>query len=38
MLLESAHVIVSLDGSSSGGDDDGEVQSLRDLLHTHKNP
>src|SRR6185503_12739959 len=33
MLLESAHVIVSLDGASSGGDDDGEVQSLRDLLH-----
>src|ERR671927_1103612 len=33
MLLESAHVIVSLDGSNSGGDDDGEVQSLRDLLH-----
>src|SRR4051812_22826189 len=33
MLLESAHVIVSLDGGSSGGDDDGEVQSLRDLLH-----
>lgn len=33
MLLESAHVIVSLDGTSSGGDDDGEVQSLRDLLH-----
>src|SRR5256885_4810697 len=33
MLLESAHVIVSLDGSSNGGEDDGEVQSLRDLLH-----
>src|SRR6266851_3111650 len=33
LLLESAHVIVSLDGASSGGDDDGEVQSLRDLLH-----
>jgi RNA polymerase sigma factor FliA len=32
MLLESAHVIVSLDGASSGGDDEGEVQSLRDLL------
>src|SRR6266852_3225701 len=32
-LLESAHVIVSLDGSSNGGEDDGEVQSLRDLLH-----
>jgi RNA polymerase sigma factor for flagellar operon FliA len=32
MLLESAHVIVSLDGASSGGDE-GEVQSLRDLLH-----
>src|SRR5438445_3809980 len=32
MLLESAHVIVSLDGASSG-DDDGEMQSLRDLLH-----
>ena len=32
MLLESAHVIVSLDGASSG-DDEGEVQSLRDLLH-----
>jgi len=33
MLLESAHVIVSLDGSNNGGDDEGEVQSLRDLLH-----
>jgi RNA polymerase sigma factor for flagellar operon FliA len=33
MLLESAHVIVSLDGSSSTGEDEGEVQSLRDLLH-----
>jgi RNA polymerase sigma factor FliA len=33
MLLESAHVIVSLDGASSGGDDESEVQSLRDLLH-----
>src|SRR5258708_3742257 len=33
ILLESAHLIVSLDGSSSGGEDDGEVQSLRDLLH-----
>src|SRR3982074_1438706 len=33
MLLESAHVIVSLDGANSGGDDDGDVQSLRDLLH-----
>src|SRR5260370_3558896 len=33
MLLESAPVIVSLDGASSGGDDEGEVQSLRDLLH-----
>src|ERR687885_1123124 len=33
MLLESAHVIVSLDGASSGGDEDSEVQSLRDLLH-----
>jgi RNA polymerase sigma factor FliA len=33
MLLESAHVIISLDGASSGGEDDGEVQSLRDLLH-----
>jgi RNA polymerase sigma factor for flagellar operon FliA len=32
MLLESAHVIVSLDGAGSG-DDEGEVQSLRDLLH-----
>ncbi|MDQ3808746.1 MAG: FliA/WhiG family RNA polymerase sigma factor [Chloroflexota bacterium] len=32
MLLESAHVIVSLDGSG-GGDEDGDVQSLRDLLH-----
>jgi RNA polymerase sigma factor for flagellar operon FliA len=32
MLLESAHVIVSLDGASSGGDDEGDVQSLRDLL------
>jgi RNA polymerase sigma factor for flagellar operon FliA len=32
MLLESAHVIVSLDGAG-GGDDEGEVQSLRDLLH-----
>jgi RNA polymerase sigma factor for flagellar operon FliA len=33
MMLESAHVIVSLDGASSGGEDDGEVQSLRDLVH-----
>jgi RNA polymerase sigma factor for flagellar operon FliA len=33
MLLESAHVIVSLDGAGGGGDDDSEVQSLRDLLH-----
>jgi len=33
MLLESAHVIISLDGAGSGGDDEGEVQSLRDLLH-----
>src|SRR5438067_10690978 len=33
MLLGSAHVIVSLDFASSGGDDDGEMQSLRDLLH-----
>jgi RNA polymerase sigma factor for flagellar operon FliA len=32
MLLESAHVIVSLDGAGSG-EDEGEVQSLRDLLH-----
>ena len=33
MLLESAHVIVSLDGGNGSGDDEGEVQSLRDLLH-----
>lgn len=33
MLLESAHVIVSLDGANGGGEDDGEVQSLRELLH-----
>src|SRR5579859_1153871 len=33
MLLESAHVIVSLDGAGSGSEDDGEVQSLRDLVH-----
>src|ERR1700716_396016 len=33
MLLESAHVIVSLDGANSGGDDDSDVQSLRELLH-----
>ncbi|MGI9147176.1 MAG: FliA/WhiG family RNA polymerase sigma factor [Chloroflexota bacterium] len=33
MILESTHVIVSLDGGSSGGEDEGEVQSLRDLLH-----
>jgi RNA polymerase sigma factor FliA len=33
MLLESAHVIVSLDGAGGGGDDEGDVQSLRDLLH-----
>src|SRR5207302_4308802 len=33
MLLESAHVIVSLDGAGSGGDEVGEVQSVRDLLH-----
>jgi RNA polymerase sigma factor for flagellar operon FliA len=31
MLLESAHVIVSLDGG--GGDDESDVQSLRDVLH-----
>jgi RNA polymerase sigma factor for flagellar operon FliA len=31
MLLESAHVIVSLDGG--GGDDENDVQSLRDVLH-----
>ena len=33
MLLESAHVIVSLDGPSPGVDDDADVQSLRDVLH-----
>lgn len=33
MMLESAHVIVSLDGTSSGAEDDGELQSLGDLLH-----
>jgi RNA polymerase sigma factor for flagellar operon FliA len=33
MLLESAHVIVSLDGGGAGGEDDSEVQSLRDLVH-----
>src|SRR4030088_2838149 len=33
MLLESAHVIVSLDGAGAGGEDDGDVQSLRDLMH-----
>jgi RNA polymerase sigma factor FliA len=33
LLLESAHVIISLDGASGGGEDEGEVQSLRDLLH-----
>jgi RNA polymerase sigma factor for flagellar operon FliA len=33
MLLESAHVIVSLDGAGGGGDEEGEMQSLRDLLH-----
>lgn len=33
MLLESAHVIVSLDGTGGGGEDDGDVQSLRELLH-----
>src|ERR671932_1752215 len=33
MLLESAHVIISLDGAGSGGDDEADVQSLRDLLH-----
>jgi RNA polymerase sigma factor FliA len=33
MLLESAHVIISLDGANSGSEDEGEVQSLRDLLH-----
>ncbi len=32
MLLESAHVVVSLDGAIHG-DDDGEVPSLGDLLH-----
>src|SRR5438309_859772 len=38
MLLESAHVIVSLDGTGSQGDDEGEVQSLRDLLHDPDEP
>src|SRR5215216_2490299 len=33
MMLESAHVIISLDGANSGGDDEGDVQSLRELLH-----
>jgi RNA polymerase sigma factor for flagellar operon FliA len=33
MLLESAHVIVSLDASNGGGDEEGDVPSLRDLLH-----
>lgn len=33
MLLESAHVIVSLDGASAGGEEDGDLQPLRDLLH-----
>src|SRR5256714_14995443 len=33
MLLESAHVIVSLDVAGSGSEDEGEIQSLRDLLH-----
>ena len=33
MLLESAHVIISLDGANSGSDEEGEIQSLRDLLH-----
>lgn len=37
MLLESAHVIVSLDGSNSG-DDDGDTQTLRDLLHNPNEP
>lgn len=32
MLLESVHAIVSLDGSTTS-EDDGEVRSLRDLLH-----
>src|ERR687885_1020017 len=32
MLLESAHVIVSLDGGNGGGDDDQGIQMLRDLL------
>jgi RNA polymerase sigma factor for flagellar operon FliA len=32
MVLESAHVIVSLDVAAGGGGEDGEVQSLRDLL------
>jgi RNA polymerase sigma factor for flagellar operon FliA len=36
MQLESAHVIVSLDGAGSGGEDEGEVQSLRDLIHDPK--
>jgi RNA polymerase sigma factor FliA len=33
MMLESAHVIVSLDRAGSGSEDDGEVQSLRELVH-----
>ncbi len=33
MLLESAHVIISLDGAGGGSDDEGEVQALGDLLH-----
>src|ERR1700730_12018213 len=33
MLLESSHVIVSLDGAGSGSEDEGEVPSLRDLVH-----
>ena len=38
MLLESTHVIVSLDGASSGGDDEGDGQTLRDLLHDPDQP
>jgi RNA polymerase sigma factor FliA len=38
MVLESTHVIVSLDSAAGGGDEDGDVQSLRDVLRDRDAP